>query len=79
MAITAWSAKVCSNAICLSLNGLHFLAAKHDRSDAFALAQQRHGQHRAVAYAARHLLTIREFSAFGGEKVVHMHRFAIKE
>ena len=58
---------------------LNFLAAKHNHPNTFALAQQGHSQHRSEANAARYLLSIRKFRAFGGKKIAHMHRFAIKE
>ena len=44
MAITAWSAKVLSRAICLSVERADFRPANHDRPDGNTLAQQRHGQ-----------------------------------
>ena len=44
IAITAWSAKVCSKRDLLVAERLHFGAAQHDRSDALAFAQQRHAR-----------------------------------
>ena len=42
IAITAWSAKVCSRAICLSLKDRRFRRAHADRTDALPLPQHRH-------------------------------------
>ena len=47
IAITAWSAKVCSSAICLSLNGRISVRRSSDNPDRLALAQHRHRQHGA--------------------------------
>ena len=44
MAITAWSAKVCSSAICLSRERAHLGRGGRDGADALALAQQRNGE-----------------------------------
>ena len=73
MAITAWSAKVCSNLICLSLNGCTSITAKDDRSDALALAQQRHAQDRAVAHVAR-ISCASGIRRLQPKHIVHMHR-----
>ena len=56
IAITAWSAKVCSRAICLSLKGWTSLTTEADHSNAFVLAQQRNTQDRAMALIARSFL-----------------------
>ena len=53
IAITAWSAKVLSSAICLSLNGPAHCAADAIAPMALALAQDRHGQERPVAAGLR--------------------------
>ena len=49
MAITAWSAKVWSSAICLSVKEPTSLADGDDRADRAALSQHRHGQESAEA------------------------------
>ena len=55
-------------------------AAEHDRSDALVLAQQRHAQDRAMALMrARLRCDVRKFVTFGGQHVVHMHRFLVDE
>ena len=53
MAITAWSAKVCSKLDLLVAERMHFGAAEHDDADALAFAQQRHAEDGAMAQMAR--------------------------
>ena len=47
IAITAWSAKVVTSSICLSVKGSYRRAVQHDDADRAALAQERHAEHRA--------------------------------
>ena len=47
MAMTAWSAKVSSSAICLSVNGRTLDAATVMAPMRLALADERHRQHRS--------------------------------
>src|SRR5260370_2050703 len=58
---------------------MHFGAAKHDRPDALTLAHQGYAQNGAVSQAARRALRYRKFVAFGGEQVMHMHRFFVED
>ena len=53
IAITAWSAKVLSSSICLSVNGPRLaVRASDEHADRLALAQHRHGEDAAVAARA---------------------------
>ena len=47
IAITAWSAKVVTSSICLSVNGRTVPARQRDHADRGALAQHRHAEHGA--------------------------------
>ena len=47
MAMTAWSAKVWSSAMCLSENGTHRRVPDRDRPDRAALAEHGHRQRRS--------------------------------
>ena len=47
IAITAWSAKVVTSSICLSVNGSTARARQRDDADRRSLAQQRHAEHGA--------------------------------
>ena len=53
MAITAWSAKVCSKLDLLVAEGLTSMTAKRDRADALVFAEQRDTQDRAVTHGRR--------------------------
>ena len=80
IAITAWSAKVCSRAICFVAERMHFGAAKHDRSNAFAFAQQRHAEDACDGpCAAQPFRGFGKFVAFGGAQIAHVHRRLVDE
>ena len=49
MAITAWSAKVATSSICLSVNGRTSCRVSVEHADRHALAQHRHAEHGAEA------------------------------
>ena len=49
IAITAWSAKVVTSSICLSVNGRTSVRVRRQHADRHALAQQRHAEHGAEA------------------------------
>ena len=49
IAITAWSAKVVTSSICLSVNGRTSRAANASTPIGIAFAQQWNGEHRAIA------------------------------
>ena len=44
MAITAWSAKVVTSSICLSVNGLTSRGVEHEDADRRPVAQERHSK-----------------------------------
>ena len=48
IAITAWSAKVVTSSICLSVKGRSVRRMQRDDADRTAVAQQRHAEHRAL-------------------------------
>ena len=45
IAITAWSAKVVTSSICLSVNGRDLLSFQDDHANRHPLAQQRNAEH----------------------------------
>ena len=53
IAMTAWSAKVLTNAICLLRKRLDPLARQREDTDGLALTQQRHARARRVAQLGR--------------------------
>ena len=63
IAITAWSAKVCSSAAACPVNGQLLHAPQSDRTDRLTLAQQRHRERRAVADSPLHLEAGGEFGS----------------
>ena len=79
MAITAWSAKVCSRAICLSLKGC--TSVRRSTIAPILSPSRSRGTLRTLrmARAARHFLAIGELVAFGGEDVMDVHRFLVEE
>ena len=70
IAITAWSAKVVTSSICLSVNGATVLRIEHDDADRPPLAQQRIAEHRALLV---HHPVVRI-----GENVGHLHRGSLE-
>ena len=48
IAITAWSAKVVTSSICLSVNGSTLVRVKNEDADRGSLAQQRDAERRAI-------------------------------
>ena len=80
IAITAWSAKVCSRAICLSLNGRTSVRRSTIDADALAFAQQWHAQHGANAGSGAKIPAHAGNSfAFGSEQVMHVDRRAVDD
>src|SRR5262249_24864894 len=53
-------------------------AAKHERADAFALAQQWHADDAAMAHASGKFLAIGKLVMFRLQ-IVHMHRLLVEE
>ena len=51
MAMTAWSAKVLTSSICLSVKGLTSVARQRQHADGNALAQHWHAEHGAITAA----------------------------
>ncbi|CAM5181765.1 hypothetical protein BTHI11S_02076 [Bosea thiooxidans] len=77
MAMTAWSAKVCSRAICFGVNGR---TSVRRTTDAPCFRPRAAAEPRvwSGAPSGRHLVAIRERVRFLGE-IVHMHRHAIED
>ena len=49
IAITAWSAKVVTSSICLSVNGRAAVTLQNNHADGHSFAHQRNAQYRAIA------------------------------
>ena len=76
MAITAWSAKVWTSSICLSVNGSTLLRQQSEYADRLALAQQRHAKHGADVRAA----SCAQIAVFGiGHDVGDVDRAAFQQ
>ena len=78
IAMAAWSAKVFSSPICLSLNGFTSSAPDDQHADRLVLAHQRRGCHRAMAEAVGQRSADRELASHGRD-VGDMHGHAIDE
>ena len=78
IAITAWSAKVCSSAICCGVNGLHHGPAQQQAADRLILAHQRDAKGGAMAELLGDLAAERELVAGGGE-VVHVDHLPVQD
>ena len=77
MAITAWSAKVVTNSICLSVNGRDLAAHRPMTPIGTSFAQQRNAEHGAEA---AELLRLAHQIVFGiGQNVGHVNGFAFEQ
>ena len=77
MAITAWSAKVSSRAICALGEGAHLPAVSADRPDGRALPEQRHRQ--AGAHPQRARQRRRQLRLGHRRQVVDVHDRAVRD
>ena len=59
--------------------GMHLVAAEHDRADALLLAQERHAQNAAVAHAQRQFAAVGELGIGLVLQILDVHRLLVDE